>query len=463
MTEPVKPVFWYQGLFLQPQHFQQADLHQRSLLSPLTNNVQPFFWGTCGHTVDEGALREMVFNLSDGEFLFQDGSWIGLGRNGRIQPRSFKDAWTDMERPFKIFIGVHRWDRGGNNVTVVGEHDDPASARSRFFSVETPEEMKDLYQGNQISQIKLLDHVLRFFWEPEIPDAADYHLIPLAVLTFNGQDVVLSRDFVAPTVTMSSSDVLLGIVRTIRELLLSRCRILEEYKNPRGFQKIDLQAAYLNFFLALRSLNRYTPLLQHLTEVSTVHPWNAYGLLRQAAGELSSFTDRVDALGRLQNGNQLIPPYDHENLGYCFRQVQMLIEEIMASMLIGMENIVHLIRDNHYFRAKIPVDLLNDVNLYYLIIKTAERTETVLDMVKHVIKAGSEEEVPVLITRALSGIHLEHRVEMPPGLPKRPGMLCFEIDRLSPHWHDVLKNYNIALYWPDAPEDAIVELAILKP
>lgn len=463
MTEPVKPVFWYQGLFLQPQHFQQADLHQRSLLSPLTNNVQPFFWGTCGHTVDEGALREMVFNLSDGEFLFQDGTWVSLGCNGKIQPRSFKDAWKDMEKPLKVFIGIHRWDHGGNNVTVDGGQGDPASARSRFLAGKEAEEIKDLYSGSQASHVKLLDYLLRFFWETETAEAADYHLIPLAVLSFNGQDAVLSRDFVAPAVSMSSSDMLLGTLKSIRELLLSRCRILEEYKNPRGFQKIDLQAAYLNYFLALRTLNRYLPILQHFTEVSTVHPWNAYGLLRQLAGELSSFTDRVDALGRLENGSQLIPPYDHENLGFCFLQVRMLIEEIMASMLVGMENIIHLIRDNHYFRAQLPVGLLDIRNLYYLIIKTSEGAETVLDMVKHVVKAGSEEEVQVLITRALPGIHLEHKPEMPPGLPKRPGMLCFEIDRSSPHWHDVLKNHNITLHWPDAPEDSIVELAILKP
>ena len=35
MTEPRKPVFWYQGLFLQPQHFQQADLYNQSTLAPL--------------------------------------------------------------------------------------------------------------------------------------------------------------------------------------------------------------------------------------------------------------------------------------------------------------------------------------------------------------------------------------------------------------------------------------------
>jgi len=457
MTEPRKPVFWYQGLFLQPQHFQQADLFHQSSMGPLRDYLQPFFWGTCGHAIDEGALREMVFNLSEGEFLFQDGTWVKTGENAKLEARPFKNAWTNMEKPFKVFLGLRRWDHAGRNVVAGGVHDD----RRRY--IEESGGMKDLYLGDNIADVKLLDHLLKFFWEDELGDAADYHLIPLAILNFNGQDAVLSRDFVAPAVTLGVSEPLLKIVRNVRELILSRCRILEEYKNPRGFQKADLQAAYLNFFLALHTLNRQVPLLEHVTEVSTVHPWTAYGILRQCAGELSTFTDRVDALGRLASGTELIPHYDHDNLLFCFRQVQLLIEEIIASMILGMENIIHFVRENHYFRAQVPQELLDNRNLFYLIVKSGADSQGTLDMVKHIVKLGSEEDVPTLITRALPGVPLEQKLEMPPGLPKKPGMLCFEIDRTNRYWHDVVKDGRIALYWPDAPEDTVIELAILKP
>lgn len=458
MTEPRKPVMWYQGLFLQPQHFQQTDLFHQTSLTPLRNYIQPFFYGTCGHVVDEGALREMVFNLREGEFLFQDGTWVKTTRNARLEARSFKDAWKDMDKPFKIFLGLRRWDQAGMNVAPRGAHDE----RRRYVE-ETTGGMRDTYHGDSTVEIKFLEHLLRFFWEDEIGDAADYHLIPLALLTFNGQDAVLSPDFVAPAVTLAASEPLITIMRSVRELILSRCRILEEYKNPRGFQKADLQAAYLNFFLALHTLNRHAPVLHHVAEVSTVHPFTAYGILRQCAGELSSFTDRVDALGRLQNGTELIPAYDHEDLLFCFRQVQLLIEEIVASMILGMENIIHFARDNHYFRSQVPQELLDNRNFFYIVFKSAAEAQGVLDMVHHIVKLGPEEEVPVLITRALPGIPLEEKRELPPGLPKKPGMLCFEIDRSNRYWLDVLKSGRIALYWPDAPEDMLIELAILKP
>ncbi len=457
MSQPTRPVFWYQGLFLQSQHFQQTDLYHQSSLAPLREYLQPFFYGSCGHTVDEGALREMVFTISDGQFLFQDGTWVKTAENAVIKGRSFKDAWTNMERPFKVYIGLRRWDRGGKNVLDESAPD----GRARFGA--EGDTVKDLYQGDATADVKFLHYLLRFFWESEIPDAADYHLMPLAILTFNGQDVVLSRDFVAPSLTISSADALLKVMRNIKELVLSRCRILEEYKNPRGFQTADLQAAYLNFFLALNTLNRYVPLFEHFTEVSTIHPWTGYGLLRQFAGELSSFTDRVDALGRLTNGTELVPRYDHENLNYCYSQVELLIEEIIASMILGMENIIHFTRQENYFRGRIPGELLDSRNVFYFIIKSAGDQQQIIDMVHHIVKAGSEEDVPTLITRALPGIPLILRLDTPPGLPKKPDMLCFEIDRTNRYWHDILKNGMMAVYWPDAPEDTAIELAILKP
>ncbi|MHB8111402.1 MAG: type VI secretion system baseplate subunit TssK, partial [Syntrophorhabdaceae bacterium] len=142
---------------------------------------------------------------------------------------------------------------------------------------------------------------------------------------------------------------------------------------------------------------------------------------------------------------------------------KLLIEEIIASMILGMENIIHFDREDHYFRANIPQELTDKRNLFYVMVKSSANPQELVDQIHHIVKAGSDEEVPMLITRALPGIPLSQKLEMPPGLPKRPGMLCFEIDRTNRYWHDTLKTRAMTLYWPDAPEDVMIELAILKP
>jgi type VI secretion system protein ImpJ len=462
MMEPIKPVFWYQGLFLQPQHFQQADLYGQSLSSPLKRYLQPFFWGACRMAVDEGALRERVFELSQGEFIFQDGSYVSLSENALLQPRSFKDFWVEMEKPLKVYLGLKKWDRNGNNVTVLAGDESYHALQSRFVSPEAAEEVKDLYQKEQTAQVKFLDYLLKVFWEGEPETTGDYHLIPIAVLEFDGQDVRLSKEFEPPTVTISSSEGLSRTLKNIFELVSSRCAILEEYKNPRGFQTGTMQAAYLTFFLAFRSLGRFLPLLRHTLDAPEVHPWHVYGLLRQFMGDLSSFSDRVDALGRLRNGTDLIPPYDHENLAFCFHQAQMLIEEVMSFILVGIENVVYLYKEGDYFRGQIPAAFLDPANTFFLVIRTSEKPQAVVEMTKHAIKVSCEEDMSLLIQRALPGLPLEYRAELPAGVPKKSDMVCFEIDRSNRFWENVLKTGNIYLYWSDAPDDAEAELLIIK-
>jgi len=45
MTDPIRPIFWYQGLFLQPQHFQRQDLLAQFRLQPFQTYMHPHFWG----------------------------------------------------------------------------------------------------------------------------------------------------------------------------------------------------------------------------------------------------------------------------------------------------------------------------------------------------------------------------------------------------------------------------------
>ena len=77
MTEPRRPVFWYQGLFLQPQHFQHADLFTQSLLAPLRRYLQPYFWGVCRLWVNETALSGGNLRFGRGR-VHLSGWYLGL-------------------------------------------------------------------------------------------------------------------------------------------------------------------------------------------------------------------------------------------------------------------------------------------------------------------------------------------------------------------------------------------------
>ena len=54
-----RPLFWHQGLFLQPQHFQMKDRYDESLLTPLHRFLNPHFWGIAEMEIQQATLGKL--------------------------------------------------------------------------------------------------------------------------------------------------------------------------------------------------------------------------------------------------------------------------------------------------------------------------------------------------------------------------------------------------------------------
>jgi len=100
-----RPLFWRQGLFLQPQHFQLEDLHIQSLLTPFHKYQCPFPWGIGVLHIQTAGLDNRIFNLLEGDFLFPDMTYVSLPDNGIIEARSFEGPWEEDGRPFNVYLG----------------------------------------------------------------------------------------------------------------------------------------------------------------------------------------------------------------------------------------------------------------------------------------------------------------------------------------------------------------------
>src|SRR3990170_3345862 len=84
-----RPIFWHQGLFLQPQHFQLLDLSFRSLLAPYFNFLEPHFWGISEIKIQEAALGNRTFNTIKGNFLFQQKLQIYIRLVRKVKSKGF--------------------------------------------------------------------------------------------------------------------------------------------------------------------------------------------------------------------------------------------------------------------------------------------------------------------------------------------------------------------------------------
>ena len=457
-----RPLFWHQGLFLQPQHFQLADCSLQSLFIPYRKYQAPHFWGVYEMSIHTASLGTRSFQLSRGSFLFPDGSHVVLPGNAVIESRSFEDGWVAGGKPFTVYLGLRKWNQQGENVTQVENLDELTRVTTRFVAPADSEHCNDLHAGGPQGEVKFLNYVLKIFWESEVDLVGDYLLMPVAQLERTREGIEISAQFIPPSLTLASSPTLLGIVKELRDQLASRCRQLEGYKRQKGIQTAEFGARDVVYLLALRTLNRYVPQFFHLVEAREVHPWQLFGLLRQLIGELSSFSETVTVLGEsVPEGTPLVPEYDHLNLGECFASARAVIVKLMDEITAGPEYVIPLRYDGTYFTSELKPAHFESRNRYFLVLNTEEDPKELLQSMAASAKLSSRERLPLLIARALPGIAMEHLPVPPQELPRRAFSLYFAVDVHSEQWELVQKGNNIALYWDHAPEDLEVELMIV--
>ncbi len=75
-----RPLYWHQGLFLQPQHFQLLDLFIQSLLTPFRQFMAPHFWGIGRIEIQRAGLGNRSFSPLAGESPLPGRNLHGLSR-----------------------------------------------------------------------------------------------------------------------------------------------------------------------------------------------------------------------------------------------------------------------------------------------------------------------------------------------------------------------------------------------
>jgi len=456
-----KPLFWHQGGLLQPQHFQLFDRSCQGLLAPYQKFIEPHFWGVGSLTILKAALGSRSFYIQEGSFLFADGTFASLHENALINSRAFNEAWVEGGKPFSVYLGLKKWNESGENVTVLNSLENIETVKTRFVATTDYEDIKDLHAGGPESQVKRLQYALKIFWETERDQLGDYELIPIAQLERFGAEVRLSEDFIPPCLSFASSDSLHKLIREIRDQVTARGYQLEEHKSKRGVQTAEFGSRDMVYFLALRSVNRYVPLLFQYTSAEQVHPWHFYGLLRQLIGELTSFSERVSVLGELEGGKKVIPDYDHRNLWGCFSAAQDMISHLLDEITAGPEYVLRLVYDGAYFATDLKPAIFEGKNRFYLAVKTEEDPKELLLALEDIAKLSCRENLPILVSRALPGISLHHLQVPPQELPRRSNTKYFSVDHHDEQWASVAKNHNLSLYWNSAPADIEIELMVV--
>ena len=311
------------------------------------------------------------------------------------------------------------------------------------------------------AQVPFMRYRLALRFDHELDSEEQAQRIPVARLVRKQERTQLDADYVPPCLSMSASDFLSRKLDNLTDLLISHCRQLEGYKSPEDTSAQGVDMSYMVLLMALRTLSRYASSLAHLNETGRIHPWQAYGILRQLVGELTTFSLEVDVLGYDSQQERQLPEYDHTDLSLCFSRAQELVKRIVDRIGVGPELLLDMSHEPPFYRVQLPERILEGGRNFWILLNTESDPDWVLDSAGRLLKLSPSSGMTTIVTKALSGIPVTGSISPPAGLPRRPNTFYFRVDTQSPLWKDVRKSGELTMFWDEAPQDLTAQIAVL--
>lgn len=445
------PVFWSEGMFLRPHHFQAAERNREETLTQEIRRIQPFFWGVMALDIAADQLENFTLEVRELEIKMKDGAALSLTSNLRLSQRTFKTELDQASGRMEVWLGIPVWREAEPNTLFPGEK---PKGLDRRFSVE-PAEVLDENTGANAQPLDTRRINGRLFFGSE--NREGYECLPLAIVERSGQGKnypVLSRDFIPPVTEIGASSTLQTLCESVTNRLEAKHRlILSEVTSGRMNLEAEGAAAW-RLVMKLQTLGSFTFLLQQLTRLPRIHPFAVYSEFCRLVGELAIFDDSKRPLR--------VPLYDHDRLGPCFREICMLIEalaeKVVASRYVKVD---FILREDLLVADLLPEWLVPETEVYMCL--EADYEEKELRSKIETMKVGAVRDIPLLRQRRLFGLEMEMIKRTPQGLPSSENYYYFTIEKEGIYWANVVKDRVMAVSGGLDPKLKFVLYIITKP
>lgn len=422
-------VVWTEGLFLQPQHFQQQDRYVERLVRSSTAGLRPFAYGLTQLEIDTDLLTLGKFALRSAAGIFPDGTPFSIpGDVEHPQPIDL----PEIARNGAVYLILPARQPGG----VEAAPADRVETVARFTIGE--HEATDTNAGFQNAAILPVGKLrLRYALEGEAREG--FTGLGLARITEVRADksVQLDEAYVPPLLLTSASPMLAGFVTQLQGLLHHRAEALA----GRVSETATRGAAEIADYLMLQLCNRYEPLLTHLAgTVNQLHPEALYRICVSLAGELATFTETRKRPAEF-------PTYRHDDLHATFRPVIAALRQSLSAVL--EQNAVPIPLQERRFGIRVgPIaDRTLVANAtWVLAVKAQMPAEALRRGFPNLVKIGPVEQIRELINVALPGVSVRALPVAPRQLPYYAGTTYFELDRSSPYWAALARSGGIAIH-----------------
>jgi type VI secretion system protein ImpJ len=421
-------VVWSEGLFLQPQHFQQQDRYLERYVESRCQALIPYSWGFTEVEIERDFLKIGKFGLRRAAGVFPDGTPVQMPADDLL-PEPIEIDGQTHDQVIHLAVPLRRGDL--LEVDRTGSQDELARHMLRQWEVRDVTASAGNSAPLEVSALRS-----RFLLASEVTPA--YTCIPLAHLVECRSDkqVVLDESFM-PTVlhTRASTRLstfmteLLGLLHQRGEALAGRVAA-----TSRG------GAAEIADFLLLQTVNRYEPIVAHYAESGAVHPEEFFRFCVSVAGELATFTHpskRTPTIGG----------YRHEQLRESFEPVIAALRSSLSAVLEQRAIPIPIEQKKYGIRVATVADRSLYASAVFVLAARADMpAEEFRRRFPTQLKIAPVEKISELVNLQLKGVPVQPMPVAPRQIPFHAGFVYFELDQTHELWGQLRTSGGVALF-----------------
>jgi type VI secretion system protein ImpJ len=421
-------VVWSEGMFLRPQHFQQAQRQHEFAQHQLALCSEGHFWGFHSLVLDAPSLAIGKVAIASASGVMPDGTPFAFpGVNDG--PSLVTISETIKSKRVMLCLPVYR--PGSEEVSF--DDDGRSLARYRVSEEDVPDHNS---VGGEPVPIQTAHLRLRLLPEDEMPEGWMTLGVCLVSERRNDLSVALDENHIPPIVVVHESTLLSGFLRELAGLLHHRGEALAARLSAPGRGGVSEVAD----FLMLQLVNRYEPLVVHLSQLRTLHPERLYAELLALAGDITTFTRDTRRPGDY-------PTYNHDALASCFLPLMIDLRRSLSMVLEQNAFQIELMERAYGVRvAVIANPELIKTATFVLAVAADMPGEQVRKQFPSQVKIGPVERIRDLVNLHLPGVGLRPLPVAPRQIPYHAGSNYFELDTASEFWRGLERSGGLAMH-----------------
>jgi type VI secretion system protein ImpJ len=435
-----RPVHWDEGMFLRPQHLQAAQRYWAHHAQQNGKWDRNYNWGVRAIELDLDALANSRLVVRLLRARLRDGTLINVPEDGNLSPIELKGQF-DREPNLTVYLAVPIVNLDKRNVAS-GPGD---GARYLVGEFEVPDE--NTGESRQFIRFRSLN--VKLLLSTDHLDG--YEVLPIARVEKSASAEgapQLDIAYIPPLLACDAWKPLrAGILETIYDRIGKKLELLAQMALSRGITFGSHAQGDPETLGQLRILNEAYAYQGIQVFAEGIHPLDSYLELCRLVGQLSVF-------GKTMRPPDL-PKYDHDDLGTCFYRIKQYIDDLLNYVKEPEYKKQDFVGAGLQMRVSLQPDWLQPSWQMFVgvqsplapdecirLLTSLSRAGSSLDM-----KIGSSDHVDELFKRGSVGLRFAHSTAPPSVLPRREGLVYFQVDRSSQReeWDKVQQSLNLGI------------------